>query len=283
MKIAYLILCHKNLPQVEALISKLGDSYCDFYIHIDRKLGDTANIFLDNTFVVPYEKRINVKWGHYSMIQAEMALISLIQKRGIEYDYVCLLSGQDLPLKSNKYILDFFQNNYGKKFINIVGKWDQQYMRFLKRNVLYYPNMLFQRNLIGKIMRRLYIEVTGGYRKTFKLFQRKNASNYDFYFGSQWWILTYECLMWMKDWIDKHKEYSVYFYNAMTPDESFFQTVFMLSPFVNTRRDNLTYIKWERGNHPKLLGKEDYKELIKTGKLFARKFDIDALNEIIGF
>lgn len=35
------------------------------------------------------------------------------------YDYLHILSGEDLPLKSQTYICDFFQKNNGKEFIKI--------------------------------------------------------------------------------------------------------------------------------------------------------------------
>ena len=44
MKIAYLILCHKNPIQVNMLIDQLTDENVDFYIHVDVK----ANHFVIN-------------------------------------------------------------------------------------------------------------------------------------------------------------------------------------------------------------------------------------------
>ncbi len=37
MKIAFLILCHKNPVQINYLIDTLDDKDVDFYLHIDKK------------------------------------------------------------------------------------------------------------------------------------------------------------------------------------------------------------------------------------------------------
>ncbi|WP_285814982.1 hypothetical protein [Thomasclavelia cocleata] len=37
MKIAFLILCHKNPMQINYLIDMLDDKDVDFYLHVDKK------------------------------------------------------------------------------------------------------------------------------------------------------------------------------------------------------------------------------------------------------
>ena len=35
IKIAYIVLCHKNAGQINKMIKKLDSKNCDFFLHID--------------------------------------------------------------------------------------------------------------------------------------------------------------------------------------------------------------------------------------------------------
>jgi hypothetical protein len=61
---------------------------------------------------------------------------------------------------------------------------------------------------------------------------------------------------------------------VLIPDELFFQTIVLHSPFADTVvNDNLRYIDWSRRPAPAILHAQDFPSLIGSGKLFARKFD----------
>ena len=36
IKIAYIVLCHKNAGQINKMIKKLDSKNCDFFLHIDK-------------------------------------------------------------------------------------------------------------------------------------------------------------------------------------------------------------------------------------------------------
>ena len=67
----------------------------------------------------------------------------------------------------------------------------------------------------------------------------------------------------------------------------FFQTLFMNSPYADTKKEYLHYIDWsERKSSPKNLSINDLPEMLKSGKFMARKIDgdfelIDTLTKII--
>ena len=61
------------------------------------------------------------------------------------------------------------------------------------------------------------------------------------------------------------------------PDEIFFQTILLNSPFQRMAvNDNLRYIEWPNpdSGSPVILCKGDFGKLISSPKLFARKFDV---------
>ena len=282
MRIAYLILCHKNADQVSTLINQLDNEQVDFYVHIDKKNTSFALLERHNLFVLPLDKRVDVTWATNSMVYAMLNLVHSALNSNIKYDYYCLLSGQDFPIKSNYEIQEYLQANSGCNFIEILPKDHQLYRRYCKRNALYYPMWMYGRSAICKFFKRMYIYLTGGFNRTYSLFQRKAPNGISFSFGSQWWCLTQECLQWIVDYLDNTPDVLSFYDNSLTPDECVFQTVFMMSPFSKTAKDKLTFLEWDvNGNNPRILTKADYQLLINSDKLFARKFDCAQDCEII--
>lgn len=274
MKIAYIVLCHKNLDQTNQLINQLDNGLCDFYVHIDKKCA-TFNFDSSNVFLVPDHDRIDVKWAHVSMVYATLNAMKLVKATSREYDYVFLLSGQDFPIKSNDEIQAFLNQNKGSNFIEVLDHSSEDYLRYLKRNTLKYSECLMGRAFLPKALKKILIILTGGQNRTFSAFKRKNTTGVDFEFGSQWWAITYECFNWILNYAEEHKELLEYYKNCLTPDESFFQTIFMLSPYKDTKKDFLTYLEWDKNNNnPRILLENDIEMLINLkDKIFARKFD----------
>ena len=59
IKIAYIVLCHKNAGQINKMIKKLDSKNCDFFLHIDKKSSIEEDIIKNNhIFVLPNDKRI---------------------------------------------------------------------------------------------------------------------------------------------------------------------------------------------------------------------------------
>lgn len=89
-------------------------------------------------------------------------------------------------------------------------------------------------------------------------------------------------VQWIYNFLDEHPEYIKLFKHSLCPDECFFQTLVMNSPFASSVKPYLHYIKWEKGkSSPRILTESDYQEIVDSSKLMARKFDIDVDKEII--
>ncbi len=285
MKIAYLVLCHKEPSQLRRLLSEIIKDNCDSYVHIDKKSCFSKNDLVKSEHVkyVLDEQRVDVRWASNSMVRATLILINMMLNSGRRYDYVCLLSGQDFPIKSCQQREAFFDRYKCYNFIEVINNKSISYQRLNKRSQLYYPDCMFDRTFVSKLLRKLYIMFTGGYNRTWRICRRKNTSRLDtFEYGGQWWCLTYECVQWMQNFIED-KVNLEFFDHALTPDECFFQSVFMMSPYKNLRRDGIMYYEWKKDrNSPKILRATDYETLIQQpDKLFARKFDITIDDEII--
>ena len=121
MKIFYLIQAHKNPSQVKRLIEVLSVQNAYFVIHIDLKSEIkqfTDVIKLKNVIFV--KNRIDCIWGDYSQVLASLIMMREIDNLEPEpNDRVVLLSGQDYPIKSNQFIIQFFNEHKDTCFIDI--------------------------------------------------------------------------------------------------------------------------------------------------------------------
>jgi len=75
MKIAYLIVVHKNPQLLKRAIATLSSEDCAFLIHIDQKtkIEEFSEISGENVFFSA--QRIPVYWGEFSQIQATLMLM----------------------------------------------------------------------------------------------------------------------------------------------------------------------------------------------------------------
>lgn len=278
MKVAFLMQCHKNPEQINLLLEALNHPMVDVFVHVDKKSQAIKDKITQRAgvYILPEQQCVDVQWAQYSQVEATLQLLRAAVNRG-GYSHYWLISGQDYPLRPMDNILDFLEANQEANFIEC-----SQIKPFNKRNDVYFPNSVIGRKLWQKVLKNLWIYGTGGWNKTFPIFKRKAPDDFKYWFGSQWWCLNSTTAQWIIDYLNEHTEYEKFFEHSLCSDECFFQTLVMNSPFANTTKPYLHYIKWEKGkSSPKTLTTIDYEELKKAEKLIARKFDIDVDAEII--
>ena len=104
-KHAYLIMTHADEYLLQVLISMLDDKRNDIYIHADSKWTNFAQEKFTTQHAGLYilSHRLDGRWGDISLMYIEYELYRTAYARG-GYDYYHLLSGSDLPIKSQDYI-----------------------------------------------------------------------------------------------------------------------------------------------------------------------------------
>ena len=112
MKIAYLILAHKEPQQLARLADRLSKTG-DVYIHIDKNqnFNDFALVLKDMPRVYLESKRNRVSWAGWSIVKSYIQLLSVAYNDKKNYDRFVFLTGQDYPLMTNSEILLEFENN----------------------------------------------------------------------------------------------------------------------------------------------------------------------------
>ncbi|MEQ2039623.1 beta-1,6-N-acetylglucosaminyltransferase [Mediterraneibacter gnavus] len=284
-KHAYLIIAHKDNDTLKSLIEMIDDAHNDIYLHMDKKnssynpseiekIVKKSNIF--------HTRRTNVKWGGYSLVNAELILFEMAASKG-KYKYYHLISGEDLPLKSQEEIHDYFDKNGSKEYVGFF-KESPETIENRYRKYHFFQEYIGRNSKSGLkdiILRKmeelcLKIQKIGGEK------WKRNA-DIQFYKGSQWVSITDDFVRYILSNMKRIKK--IYKYTII-PDESFIQTIAMNSYYKNklsTGNENeatMRLIDWERGN-PYIYKKEDLLILRNCDSLFARKFSDLVDKEII--
>ncbi|PPC86126.1 MAG: hypothetical protein CTY37_06580 [Methylotenera sp.] len=272
MKICYLILIHHKFEQAKRLINQLANSQTCFVIHIDAKVDQATYERFKQDMVtissIHYSKRIDVKWGAFSLTKAIMeTILHAVSSDVIKCDRYMLISGQDYPIVSNQAISNFIETHQTEEFIEAVlldltddktKVWTPFY-RFIRYHFW-----------VGK-------------KRISTALIKKNPPNIPIYHGSAWWLLTSKSIEYLADVYIHNKKINRFFSTSFMSDEAYIQTLLMSSPFsTNIVGRSLTYTNWENasGAHPKTLTKDDIAKINTSNCLFARKLDTDLDIEI---
>ena len=288
MKHAFCIMAHADPYCLQTLIGLLDYEGNDIFLHIDKKAPSSLEKGLKadkaGFRIIPFEKRVNVNWGGLSQVKAELLLLEEAVSAG-DYEYIHLISGADLPLKSPEEIHEFFSSKpSGSNYVAFSeGEKIRENVEFKTR--FYHPFVERQRfrrdgnpwhfiqDFSAKLIRKTLVELQKGirYKRAWKDLELKK--------GSQWVSISSD----FAKYLVAKKEYVLKkFRGVICADEIFLQTLLYNSPFADTIiNDNLRLIDWQRGD-PYTWRKEDFKELVNSDVLFARKFSSHTDSEIIG-
>lgn len=284
MRHAFLIIAHHEYPVLEVLLSMLDDPRNDIYLHVDKRSDELYNrvrsFRMKNAGFYLLSDRISVYWGDISQVEVEYLLFEAAF-RNAPYAYYHLLSGVDLPVKSQDYIHDFFSKNQGKEF---VGYWmDEGHRKDTERKVhrYYFFNRYYKdRQHPFRAPLMLLRNIALGFQK---ILHSCRTRDYDFKKGWNWVSITNDfCafLISQKSLVLKRFRYT------LCPDEIFLHTVLWNSGFKKNiydpdspQRGSMRMIDWQRGS-PYVWGENDLEELLASDALFARKFSSVNMNLI---
>ncbi len=270
---AIVILCHGNIESLVELIS-FFDMDFTIYVHIDRKYTlseDERNRIVSAHPLVRIFSKYRVYWGGISVLRAELFLMKRIWENE-NIDYLHLLSGEDYPIKSLSEIKAFFADNYGSEFLNYhripFRKWEEgTYRRF---EIYRLNDFLSYRSEKGKriIDRFNSFQIRHGIK-------RRIPDQFPvLYGGSNWMSISNTCLGYICGQHSKNKRFYRRLRYTFAPDEVYFHTLIMNSPFKEKAvDDNKRLIIWDKvGNGPLWLIEENWWDVVTSRALFARKF-----------
>lgn len=295
MKNAYLIIAHSNYDLLLRLVQQLDSEDNDIFIHINS-LVEAPNVEkvkgLGKHSKIVFTNRKEIVWGLYGVVEAIYELLRTSRGYG-SYDYYHLISGVDVPIKSNHYINKFLEDHVYANTSN--GKYKTNYIicHTPFDRTEYFP--VCQYNCFVRCWRNenpIIRKMAKGsalclnYLQSFVGINRLGDIRAYLYKGDAFWSITEE----MADYFLAKEVWARGNFNKYTfaPEEYIFPTLARNSelsesiyvPENDQERANLRCIDFERGK-PYTWRICDYDELLLSEALFARKFDPQVDTEII--
>ena len=269
MRHAYLIIAHNNFGVLQRLVNALDYEHNDIIVHIDKKVKIMPELSVVRSNLYFCKNRISVHWGHVSQIKAEFVLFEEALQKG-PYDYVHLISGAHFPLKNQDSIHRFFDDLEGKSVVS-PQYWtheDMLYKLGLKHYFLANANSSGFRFRICNILWRISMRLQ---KKSQKRVNRLFHGKF-----SQWLSLSRHDL---ERILPYKQEVLNAFKYSFCGDELFIPYMFHKAGIKPFEFDKLLYQNFV-GASPKNIVTEDYKYLMESGFMFARKFSDNDLNII---
>ncbi|MEM7546245.1 MAG: DUF5928 domain-containing protein [Pseudomonadota bacterium] len=222
VKIAYLLLCHKNavsvIAQARALVAA-GDAVA---IHFDKR-GDNAE-FDQIREAFEYEpsvalvKRVACGWGEYSLVQASLNLIHAARSQFDAITHYFLMSGDCYPAKSGAFIRKELAAG-DRDFVETNDFLDSDWIKTgLKEDRLIYRHFVNERERPELFYSLLNIQRRLGLK-------RKIPKGLRVKIGSQWWLLRAASIEKMLAYLEEHPNVVRFFKTTWIPDEIMFQTI----------------------------------------------------------
>lgn len=253
MRNAYLIIAHNEFSVLQRLVSALDDGRNDIYIHFDKKVKVLPDIKASKGNMYILKKRVDVKWGTVSQIRCEYALWNEALKNG-PYDRYTLLSGTHFPLMSNDGIDTFFAGKAGRNLFPYMERANEYQIDMKVRRINVLPCSFLWRAFL-KVQRMLGMRIN---KKTV------------FFNAGNWASLTEEAVRYLCG--NEARIVRKYRW-SFCGDEFFAPTELMASDLAGSVEFSKELLKFEIGrSNAKTYGVDDYKELVESGCVFARKF-----------
>lgn len=267
MRIAHLIMIHKNAGQVERLLQALAHDDADCYLHLDAQVDMQAYAHLATRPRVFFiQERVAARWASFRFVEAVLQGVREILATNIAYDYINLLSGQDYPIQPPAAIQQFLADHPGKAFLSFEPAnsawWQHAIARTEQYHSVYYK--FPAQYTLEKLANRL-------------LPKRRFPLPYALYGGpnGSWWTISQACAAYLVDFMDHHPAVRRFGRFSWGPDEFMVATILLNSPFKDhVINNNYRYIDWSAGGaNPKVLTAADAPRLAQSSQWFARKFD----------
>jgi hypothetical protein len=272
MKIAHLILAHKNPQQVERLMNAMQHPNFSFFIHVDQKTDQSSFLYLaqkQNTFLI--KNRTKIYWAGYGTIQATINGFEEILQH--DFDYINVISGQDFPIKSPQLMYDFIAERSGTQFItceSIDDEWAEAAPRVRNYHFINWriPGKFRLQFLANKILPK-----------------RKYPLNHKIVGRANWFTITKDAAAYILSFLQKNPSVVNYYRYCWGADEFIFATTLYNSGYQPRIVNNLVYVDWtgQTKGHPRILGIEDAEKITASGKLFARKLEAGVSDELFSY
>lgn len=268
MRIGYVVLAYKSPEQIVRLLSRVTTGATAVVVHVDR-IMDTDDYGelcrqAEELGDVSFLERTRTYWGGFGLVRATLRGIDRLLADAT-VDYVILLTGQDYPLRSPREIDQFLETAGGHSFLHNSplpyrawgprGGLERVERWHLMRARPHSLRLPWKRELPGRLKP---------------------------YGGEAYWCLSRRVAEHVSLFVRQNPRFVRFFERVFVPDELFFQTIVMNSELRDeVVDDTLHFVDWDADPSPMILTMRDLSRLDASGKLFARKFDLDVDSDVL--
>jgi hypothetical protein len=313
MKIAFLVLNHRQPPQLVRLLTTLRAQLPDapIVVHHDIFHGEFPADLVEpigDVHLLTSGKR--VAWGDFSLVDVYCWSLAWMTEN-LDFDWVVLLSAQDYPIKplaGLAYELTRDGADAVMRGTPISQRSTAAERRDMRRRYYFQYRPVAGRGVesTGKgswlppgvcaafrARAGLLIDVLNIAQPLFKIYRFPDGMPYQFgwrarkvpfgsdnqcWFGSMWFGLSRGAVQYVIDYMTAHPDVVDYYRRTVIPDESMIATIILNAPHLRVENRELHYTRWSstKTGHPDTFSLDDLAELATVPQYFARKFDLAA-------
>lgn len=270
MKIAHLILAHKNPQQLARLLDALAHPDVHCYVHLDQKTDAAPFAYLRHRPGVFFTRtRLSVAWGGYSLTRVVLDCLGELLAHPARYECLNVLSAQDYPLQPAAHTQAFLEAHQGRSFMECESAGSVWWQANQQRVTRYY---LTDFQFAGRYAVQRVLNAVLPARR-FPLAGTLHGGPM-----GGWYTLSRAAAEFVVSFVAGHPRLRRFARLTWGSDEFLVPTILLNSPLASTivATDNLRYIDWSGGGaSPKTFTRADWPALQASPKLWARKFDLD--------
>ncbi|NKX46343.1 DUF5928 domain-containing protein [Roseicyclus persicicus] len=274
-KIAFILLCHKDVPAIIRQAQRLTATGDCVSIHFDArsKAADYAMLteaLADNPAVAFARKRVKCGWGAWSLVRATLNALEVAEERFADATHFYMLSGDCMSVKSAAYahaFLDAHDRDYIESFDFFTSDWIKT---GFKEERLIYRHWFNERTQKWLFYRSYELQKALGLKRAI-------PDDIEVQIGSQWWCLRRRTIEKVLEFCRQRRDVVRFFSTTWIPDETFFQTLVRhLVPEREIESRTLTFKMFSDYGMPVTFYNDQYDLLLSQDYLFARKISPEA-------
>jgi hypothetical protein len=270
-EMAILVMGYRAPEVLRAAVPVYVAAGCDIYVHVDAKrdladyvsaLGNAA----ENCKFV--SDRLNIFWGGYSMVEAELALITAAMSKG-NYTRLSLVSDDTFPIIPPARLQAFLAEPVERIMLRKLTDGDPFMKRYKEFFILDHPVS----SLLGRPIESAAVDTD--FLASMEALVRRRAlgkSALPIYYGSQWWSLTRKTILDILTRLEDDPAIAESFRFSAVPDEIFFQSLVGNSVAAAQLRGGPLYVDWSKDVRPYIFRNASELTGLAPQYAFARKF-----------
>jgi hypothetical protein len=284
-RLGIVVLAYHRPDQLAILLETLRHPQVSLYLHLDSgvDLAPFRAALPDADLV--WLPRHRSGWATVGIVDAELEGIRSAVAE--DCSYVLVISGEDFPLRPIAEIVQFAEENQQRSFVQTYAlpyaAWPldgRARTDFYTCTIAGRRYTCFPRGEDTSSMSATRKALNWALRLRFMLKPPRRFPAYLRPVGGQQWLnLSRAAAEHVLAFVDRHPDYHGYHVHTACPDEMFIQSILLGTDFADRHEvvgDDLRFLLWVGGDHPKTLRLDDLPAIDESPDLFARKVVADA-------